>query len=73
MCKVCKTSKHLVGWGDIRAAMDPTVVLGKIGVQTVEFTAGWVHFKYLYQEHFGKDVGVSGTRSRGYLIGSPKY
>ena len=53
--------------------MDPTVVLGKIGVQTVEFTAGWVHFKYLYQEHFGKDVGVSGTRSRGYLIGSPKY
>ena len=38
--KVCMTSKHLVGWGDIRAAMDPTIVLGEIGVQTVEFTAG---------------------------------
>ena len=56
-----KTSKHLISWGDIRAAMDPTVVLGKIGVQTMEFTAGWEHFKYLYQEHFGKDVGVSRT------------
>ena len=55
--KVCKyevslTSKHLVGWGDIRAAMDPTIVLGEIGVQTVEFTAEWEHFTYLYQEHF---------------------
>ena len=62
--KVCKTSKHLVGWGDIRAAMDPTIVLGKIGVQTMEFTTGWEHFKYLYQEHFGKDVGVSRTTLR---------
>ena len=69
--EVCKTSKHLVGWGDIRAAMDPTIVLGEIGVQTVEFTAGWEHFKYLYQEHSDKDARV--TRTRGYLIGSPKY
>ena len=51
----------LVGGGDVRAAVDPAIVLGQVRVQTLEFAAGELRIKeysfgkYLIKEFlFGK-------------------
>ena len=55
----------LVGRGDVRAAVDPAVVLGQVRVQTMEFTAG----KYLIGKYFIGKCLIDKYLIGKYLIG----
>ena len=55
----------LVGRGDVRAAVDPAVVLGQVRVQTMEFTAG----KYLIGKYFIGKYLIGKCLIDKYLIG----
>ena len=55
----------LVGRGDVRAAVDPAVVLGQVRVQTMEFTAG----KYLIGKYLIGKCLIDKYLIGKYLIG----